>query len=66
LQRDLKAFFGAYKDAIKEATGLLFSVGNTENITTACVEAHKGLGCGILEGHHSLTIPNQLARDESV
>ena len=60
LQRDLKAFFGVYKDAIKEATGLLFSVGNTENITTACVESHKSLGCGILEGDHSLTIHRSL------
>ena len=60
LQRDLKAFFGAYKDAIKEATDLLFSVGKANNIATACEEAHKALGCGLLEGHHSLTIHRSL------
>lgn len=60
LQRDLKAFFGAYKDAIKESTDLLFSIGRTENITTACEEAHKALGCGLLEGRHSFTIHRTL------
>jgi DNA phosphorothioation-associated putative methyltransferase len=56
LQRDLKAFFGAYEDAVNEATRLLFSVGKPENIRMACEEAHKVLGCGLLEEQHALTI----------
>ena len=50
LQRDLKAFFGTYNDAIKEATDLLFSVGKATNIAVACEQAHKVLGCGLLDG----------------
>jgi DNA phosphorothioation-associated putative methyltransferase len=60
LQRDLKAFFGTYNDAIKEATDLLFSVGKPTNIATASEQAHKALRCGLLEGRHSFTIHRTL------
>jgi DNA phosphorothioation-associated putative methyltransferase len=60
LQRDLKAFFGTYGDAVKDATDLLFSIGKPENIANACEEAHKALGFGLLEGNHSLTIHRSL------
>ena len=60
LQRDLKVFFGNYDEAIKESTNLLFSVGKPINIAAACEEAQKVLGCGLLEGHHSLTIHRSL------
>jgi DNA phosphorothioation-associated putative methyltransferase len=60
LQRDVKELFGDYKNAISEAKDLLFSVGKTETITTACEKAHKALGCGVLEGRHSLTIHRNL------
>ncbi len=63
LQRDLKAFFGSYKDAIREATDLLFSVGKPRNIAEACEAVHPALGCGILEDGHSLTIYRSLVND---
>lgn len=63
LQHDLRAFFGAYQNAIKQATDLLFSVGKATNIATACEEARKALGCGVLEGHHSLTIHRSLVSE---
>ena len=60
LHHDLKAFFHTYQDAIKQATDLLFSVGKATNIATACEEVYKTLGCGLLEGRHSLTIHRSL------
>jgi DNA phosphorothioation-associated putative methyltransferase len=60
LQRDLKAFFSDYTGAVNEATKLLFSVGKTENIALASEEAYRKLGCGLLEGRHSLTIHRSL------
>lgn len=60
LQRDIKVFFGAYDDAIKTATNLLFSVGKPNNISSACEEAHKHLGCGLLDDHHSFTFHRSL------
>lgn len=60
LQRDLKVFFGTYNEGIKEATKLLFSVGKANNISIACEEAQKILGCGLLEGCHSFTIHRSL------
>ena len=55
LKRDLKIFFGMYPQAIEQATTLLFSVGNPNNISMACVEAHQRLGCGELVERHSFT-----------
>lgn len=56
LQRDVKAFFGSYAQALQQAKSLLFSVGDANNITRACYSAHKLLGCGDLIEGHSLTI----------
>lgn len=63
LQRDLKAVFGSYNDAIREATDLLFSVGKAKNIAEACEAAHPALGCGVLEEGHSLTIHRSLVNE---
>jgi DNA phosphorothioation-associated putative methyltransferase len=60
LQRDVKAFFGAYKDVINQAKDLLFSIGKAESITTACQDAHQTLACGLLERNHSFTIHRTL------
>lgn len=56
LKRDVKAFFGTYKDALTESRELLFSVGNPANVAQACNEAYQHLGCGELAEGHSLTI----------
>jgi len=56
LKRDLKAFFGSYKEAIEEATQLLFSVGRTDVIGNACYSAYEKLGSGELQDNHSLTV----------
>jgi DNA phosphorothioation-associated putative methyltransferase len=56
LQRDVKAFFGAYTQALQHARDLLFSVGDADNIAQACYSAHEILGCGDLAEGHSLTI----------
>jgi DNA phosphorothioation-associated putative methyltransferase len=63
LQRDVKAFFGSYAQALKQATELLFSVGNPDNIGRACYSAYKELGCGELVDNHSLTIHGSYLRD---
>lgn len=63
LKRDIKSFFENYKVAIDEATKLLFSVGNPENIAEACYSAYKKIGCGELVEGHSLTIHASLLND---
>jgi len=42
LQRDIKAFFGSYKNAQAEAEGLLFNAGSTEEVNKACKQAECG------------------------
>ena len=55
LQRDIKAFFGAYKYAAEAGRELLFSLGQPETIHTACqVAAEQGLG--YLDDNHSLQL----------
>lgn len=56
LKRDIKAFFGSYRDAIGEARELLFSIANTELIESACRQAYEKLQCGQLNEGHSLVI----------
>jgi DNA phosphorothioation-associated putative methyltransferase len=63
LQRDVKAFFCSYKDAIRDATDLLFSAGKTKNIAEACEAVYPALGCGVLEDGHSLTIHRSLVNE---
>jgi DNA phosphorothioation-associated putative methyltransferase len=42
LQRDLKALFPSYGQACKQADALLFSVGRTEQVNAACLDAPIG------------------------
>jgi DNA phosphorothioation-associated putative methyltransferase len=56
LQKDIKHFFNRYTDAMKEATDLLFSVGNTEKIKSECQKAHRLLDTGKMDAGHSWTI----------
>lgn len=42
LQRDMKAFFGAYKKACAEADALLFEAGNASAIDAACKQSTLG------------------------
>ena len=42
LQRDVKAFFGSYKKACAEADKLLFSLGGTGVVDTACRQSRIG------------------------
>lgn len=56
LKRDIKAFFGSYRDAIGEARELLFSIANTELIESACAQVYAKLQCGQLNEGHSLVI----------
>jgi len=45
LQKDIKAFFGDYKNAIATAEAVLFQIGKTELIAAACQQAsEQGLG----------------------
>ncbi len=45
LQRDIKAFFGDYKEALAQAQTVLFQIGNAELIETNCrLATEQGLG----------------------
>jgi len=45
LQRDIKAFFGDYKNALAGAQSVLFQIGKPELIASACLQAsEQGLG----------------------
>lgn len=59
LQRDIAVFWGSYAAAQGEATKLLFSLGKTEAINTACTEA-AAAGVGYLDGDHSLQLHSSL------
>lgn len=63
MRHDLKVFFGTYKQAIEQAMELLFSVGSTEKIATACYEAYKTLNRGELIEEHSLCIHRSLLNE---
>lgn len=55
LQRDVKEFFGNYKNAVEQARTLLFTVGSVAKIHAACLQANKD-GLGYLDGDHSLQL----------
>lgn len=59
LQRDVRAFFGSYKNAQATATELLFSAGKPEVIADACRGAADA-GFGFLEDGHSLQLHSSL------
>jgi len=48
LQRDIKALFESYNQAVELAKTLLFSVGKPENIADACQEVHQTFNSGKL------------------
>jgi DNA phosphorothioation-associated putative methyltransferase len=58
LQRDIKAFFGNYKNADSAGRETLFSVGDPSTIVSACEQASKS-GVGFLDGH-SLQLDTRL------
>ncbi|SEH04850.1 DNA phosphorothioation-associated putative methyltransferase [Candidatus Venteria ishoeyi] len=53
LKRDVKAWFGDYKNAQAKATQLLFAVGNVKQIQAACEQAQE---LGYLQAHKALTL----------
>jgi len=53
LQRDIKAFFSSYTNALDAARELLFEIANTEKINQCCESAYKEIGCGQLNQGHS-------------
>lgn len=59
LQRDIKAFFGAYKYAAEAGRELLFSLGQPGTIHRAC-QAAAEQGLGYLDGDHSLQLDASL------
>lgn len=59
LRRDIKVFFGSFRNAEAKAYELLFSVHDTGVINAACVEA-ASLGLGWLEPAHSLQLHTSL------
>lgn len=59
LQRDVKAFFGSYKNADTAGRETLFSVGDPSTIRKASEEASKN-GVGFLDGDHSLQLDASL------
>lgn len=58
LQRDVKAFFGDYKEALHAGRELLFAAGKPEAVNPACYEAAER-GLGWLEEGESLTLPTE-------
>ncbi|WP_246814051.1 DNA phosphorothioation-associated putative methyltransferase [Ferrimonas balearica] len=56
LKRDVKAFFGTYKEALHLAHEVLFSISDTEAIGAACEDAHNSLPASILNDGHSLIL----------
>lgn len=56
LKRDIKAFFGDYREAQHQATALLFSIADREQIEMACIQAHANLPAALLHPGHSLIL----------
>ena len=55
LKQDIKSFFGDYKMVQQQAHELLFSVGRTDVIREACIQAQQS-GIGYLFDEHSLQL----------
>ena len=53
LQKDIKAFFGDYKNATTTAEAVLFQIGKAERIATVCQQAAEQ-GLGYLDDNHAL------------
>ena len=63
LKKDIKAFFGTYKEALEDAKRLLFSVGNPLIIEDAALEAYATYKVGEFNEGHSWIIPRELLSD---
>ena len=59
LQKDIKAFFGDYKNALVSATTLLYQISNTELISAACLKATEH-GLGYLDTEGALLLHSSL------
>lgn len=59
LKRDIKAFFGNYRNAMDESKELLFSLAKPELIENQCEQANKALPASILNSRHSLILHTQ-------
>jgi DNA phosphorothioation-associated putative methyltransferase len=58
LQRDIKAFFGDYREAQQAGRELLFAAGQPDTLAAACRDAAER-GIGGLEEGQSLTLPTE-------
>ncbi len=63
LKRDIKAFFGDYKNSQAKAQELLFSLGTSDAIEHACRQAHGSLPASILNKGDSLIIHSKFVND---
>jgi len=61
LQKDIKAFFGDYKNAVAMAQSLLFQISNAELIATACQQASEQ-GLGTLDANGALHLHTSLVQ----
>jgi DNA phosphorothioation-associated putative methyltransferase len=59
LQKDIKAFFGDYKNALDSATTLLYQISHTELISAACLKATEN-GLGYLDAEGALLLHSSL------
>jgi len=59
LQKDIKAFFGDYKNAMATAQAVLFQIGKAELIATACQQASEQ-GLGYLDEEQALYLHSQV------
>ncbi len=59
LQKDIKAFFGDYKNALVCATTLLYQISNTELIGAACLKATEN-GLGYVDAEGALILHSSL------
>jgi len=59
LQKDIKAFFGDYQNALSSATALLYQISNAELITAACLQASEQ-GLGYLDDENALHLHTSL------
>ena len=66
LKRDVKAFFGDYKTAIKVSTLALYSVGDPELIEAKAAQAYEALQTGEFFNGHSWIIHRSIIQSLSV
>jgi len=59
LQKDIKAFFGDYKNAVAMATSVLYQISKVELIELTCKQATE-LGLGYLDGEGALHLHTSL------